>query len=44
MVDWSLAIKIFVFGLSAVFISLGILIAAIYGFGTVLGKKKKQNN
>lgn len=44
MADWSFAIKVFVFGLSAVFFSLGILIAAIYGFGIILGKKQKQNN
>lgn len=33
MIDWNLAVKIFTFGLSAVFASLALLIAAIYGFG-----------
>ena len=36
MIDWSLSAKICFFGLSAVFGSLGILIAAIYGFGLIL--------
>jgi len=36
MVDWNLALRIFAFGLSAVFCSLGILIAAIYAFGKAL--------
>ena len=36
MVDWNLALKIFAFGLSTVFCSLGILIAAIYAFGKAL--------
>ena len=36
MVDWSLAIKIFSFGLSSVFGSLVILIGAIYLFGKVV--------
>ncbi|MBW1689204.1 MAG: hypothetical protein JRI71_00020 [Deltaproteobacteria bacterium] len=46
MVDWSLAVKIFAFGLSAVFGSLAILIAAIYAFGRILrnmeGKDKEK--
>ena len=41
MVDWNLAIKIFVFGLSAVFVSLGILISVIYAFGVILKKIEK---
>jgi F0F1-type ATP synthase assembly protein I len=36
MIDWILAIKIFTFGLSAVFGSLAVLIAAIYIFGWLL--------
>jgi hypothetical protein len=36
MVDWGLAVKIFSFGLSAVFGSLVILIGAIYLFGKVV--------
>ena len=36
MLDWNLAIKIFIFGLSAVFGSLAILIAAIYAFGRII--------
>jgi F0F1-type ATP synthase assembly protein I len=36
MVDWNLAVKIFTFGLSAVFGSLAVLIAAIYAFGWLL--------
>ncbi len=36
MIDWNLALKIFSFGLSAVFASLAILIAAIYAFGKIL--------
>ena len=36
MIDWNLAVKIFSFGLGAVFLSLGILIAAIYAFGNIL--------
>jgi len=36
MIDWNLAVKIFSFGLSAVFSSLAILIAAIYAFGKIV--------
>ncbi|HUU41648.1 MAG TPA: hypothetical protein VMW42_11960 [Desulfatiglandales bacterium] len=36
MVDWGLALKIFSFGLSSVFASLVILIAAIYVFGKIV--------
>ena len=36
MIDWNLAVRIFSFGLGAVFSSLAILIAAIYAFGRVL--------
>ena len=42
MVDWNLALKIFTFGLLAVFCSLVILIAAIYGFGKVLKTFEKD--
>ena len=42
MVDWSFAMKIFIFGLSAVFCSLGILIAAIYAFGRALKSSEKD--
>ena len=42
MVDWGLAVKIFIFGLLAVFCSLGILIAAIYGFGKILKAVEKN--
>jgi Na+-transporting methylmalonyl-CoA/oxaloacetate decarboxylase gamma subunit len=44
MIDWSLALRIFTFGLLAVFCSLGILIAAIYGFGKILKVFEKSNN
>ena len=36
MIDWNLAVKIFSFGLGAVFSSLAILIAVIYAFGKIL--------
>lgn len=36
MIDWNLALKIFTFGLGAVFASLAILIAAIFAFGKIL--------
>jgi len=42
MVEWSLAIKICVFGLSAVFVSLAILIASIYVFGVILKNLEKN--
>jgi Na+-transporting methylmalonyl-CoA/oxaloacetate decarboxylase gamma subunit len=45
MVDWSFATRIFIFGLSAVFGSLAILIAAIYAFGRItrnIEKKKSE--
>jgi len=42
MVDWNLALRISTFGLLAVFCSLGILIAAIYGFGKVLKAFEKD--
>ena len=42
MVEWSLAIKICVFGLSAVFVSLAILIASIYVFGAILKNLEKN--
>jgi Na+-transporting methylmalonyl-CoA/oxaloacetate decarboxylase gamma subunit len=41
MIDWNLALKIFAFGLTAVFCSLGILIAAIYAFGKALKSFEK---
>jgi len=41
MIDWNLAATIFVFGLSAVFGSLAVLIAAIYTFGRILRKIEK---
>jgi hypothetical protein len=41
MVDWDLALKIFGFGLFAVFCSLGILIGAIYAFGKALKSSEK---
>jgi Na+-transporting methylmalonyl-CoA/oxaloacetate decarboxylase gamma subunit len=44
MIDWNLAVMIFVFGLSAVFASLAILIAAIYAFGGVLRKIEKPRS
>lgn len=43
MVDWDLAVRIFIFGLSAVFGSLAILIAAIYGFGSIIRNIEKNN-
>ena len=36
MIDWNLAVKIFSFGLGAVFLALAILITAIYAFGKIL--------
>ena len=42
MIDWNLAVRIFSFGLSAVFSSLAILIAAIYAFGRVLKSIEKK--
>ena len=44
MIDWNLAVTIFAFGLSAVFGSLAILIAAIYAFGSVLRKIEKPSS
>ncbi len=44
MIDWNLALKIFSFGLSAVFASLAILIAAIYAFGKILKGIEKEGN
>jgi len=42
MIDWNLAIRIFSFGLGAVFSSLAILIAAIYAFGKILKSIEKK--
>jgi len=42
MIDWNLAVKIFSFGLAAVFSSLAILIAAIYAFGRILKSIEKK--
>ncbi|RLB29292.1 MAG: hypothetical protein E3J28_02030 [Desulfobacteraceae bacterium] len=42
MIDWNLAVKIFSFGLGAVFSSLAILIAAIYVFGKILKSIEKK--
>jgi Na+-transporting methylmalonyl-CoA/oxaloacetate decarboxylase gamma subunit len=45
MVDWNLAVMICIFGLSAVFGSLAILIAAIYAFGRIarnIGEKGSE--
>ncbi|HDH87088.1 MAG TPA: hypothetical protein ENF36_03460 [Desulfobacteraceae bacterium] len=42
MIDWNLAVRIFSFGLGAVFSSLAILIAAIYAFGRVLKSIEKK--
>jgi Na+-transporting methylmalonyl-CoA/oxaloacetate decarboxylase gamma subunit len=42
MIEWSLAIKICVFGLSAVFVSLAVLIASIYIFGIILKSVEKN--
>jgi Na+-transporting methylmalonyl-CoA/oxaloacetate decarboxylase gamma subunit len=44
MVDWGLALKIFTFGLSAVFGSLAILIAAIYAFGRIIRNIEGNSN
>jgi Na+-transporting methylmalonyl-CoA/oxaloacetate decarboxylase gamma subunit len=41
-IDWNLAIKIFSFGLGAVFSSLAILIAAVYAFGKILKSIEKK--
>mgnify|MGYP001045793099 CR=1 FL=1 len=42
MIDWNFAVKIFSFGLGAVFSSLAILIAAIYAFGRILKSIEKK--
>ncbi len=44
MIDWDLAVKIFAFGLSAVFGALAILIGAIYAFGKILKTIEKESN
>ncbi|MGM0383821.1 MAG: OadG family transporter subunit [Thermodesulfobacteriota bacterium] len=44
MIDWNLAVKIFSFGLGAVFSSLAILIAAIYAFGKIAKSMEKKAN
>jgi Na+-transporting methylmalonyl-CoA/oxaloacetate decarboxylase gamma subunit len=44
MINWNLAVTIFSFGLSAVFGSLALLIAAIYAFGAVLRKIEKPSS
>jgi len=44
MIDWDLGLKIFSFGLSAVFGSLAILIGAIYAFGKILKAMEKKSN
>jgi Na+-transporting methylmalonyl-CoA/oxaloacetate decarboxylase gamma subunit len=43
MVDWNAAVMICVFGLSAVFLSLAILIAAIYAFGGIARNIEKKS-
>ena len=43
MIDWNLAVKIFCFGLGAVFSSLAILIAAIYTFGKIVKISEKKS-
>jgi len=42
MIDWNLAVRIFSFGLGAVFSSLAILITAIYVFGKILKNIEKK--
>jgi len=42
MIDWNLAVRIFSFGLGAVFSSLAILIAAIYAFGKIVKVIEKK--
>jgi len=42
MIDWNFAVRIFSFGLGAVFSSLAILIAAIYAFGKILKSIEKK--
>ena len=44
MTDWTLAVNICIFGLGAVFLSLAILIAAIYGFGKIIRGIEKTSN
>jgi len=44
MVDWELAVKIFLFGLSTVFGSLAVLIGAIYAFGRILKLLEKKGS
>ncbi len=42
MIDWNLAVRIFSFGLGAVFFSLAIVIAAIYAFGKIFKSIEKK--
>jgi len=44
MIDWDLGLKIFSFGLSAIFGSLAILIGAIYALGKILKAIEKKSN
>jgi hypothetical protein len=44
MIDWGLAVKICVFGLSAVFGSLALLIGAIYAFEKILKILERRLN
>jgi len=44
MIDWNLAVKIFSFGLGAVFLSLAILITAIYAFGKILKSIERKDD
>jgi Na+-transporting methylmalonyl-CoA/oxaloacetate decarboxylase gamma subunit len=44
MIDWELALKILSFGLSAVFVSLALLIVAIYAFGKIVRLLEKRES
>lgn len=44
MIDWDLGLKIFFFGLSAIFGSLAILIGSIYAFGKILRAIEKKSD
>lgn len=44
MIDWDAAVRIFFFGLSAVFGSLALLMAAIYAFGKIVRLLRKGDN
>lgn len=38
MIDWGVGIRVFLFGFSAVFVTLGVLVVAVYLLGVVGGR------